>query len=962
MATYLQAIRQRVGRFMAGRQPTPPPLPFGEMGTSGTAVWGGYVQVKERSPEWIGRQKYVTSSELAVNTSIVAAGVHYFLNLVAYPKWTFRAADEDDEESLALAEFADNVVNDMDTPWYNVVRRATMYRFHGFGVQEWTAKHRSDGLIGFKDIESRPQQTIEQWDVDEMGKVLGVWQRSPQTGAMLGIPRDKLLYLVEDTLTDSPEGLGMFRHMADPYQRLRQMQQLEIRAFERDLRGTPIARAPLTMLDRAVSQGVITEAEATAMVNDFKSLVSLQVKQSDTGVIMDSLPYFSDSDAGDQVSAVPQWGFELLSGAGVGHAEIAAAIDRLQREIARIIGVEHLMMGDMGGNRALSEDKSRNLYLIANSVLKYIAQRVKSDILIPLWRLNGFPLKKLPEPVPEDVTFKNAEAITNAIGKMSSAGAVLAPNDPVINDVRDLLGVSRVPDDVMQAGMGAMNPALAGLPPGLQKPGIGHNGGPPIDLGGGGIPGTGGKDPTKKFAKKPKFIPEDDTDVDDDRTEIDPRRSPAANGAGGVSDPAAVQAEPAGRPEDRPGTAQAALGNEAGAPAAPGGTAQIDVNGSKPGGKIEVPVAFLTHLMERWSASQAAANPEQEPMAGPTLTPDGNPKPAGHPTASKPGEHKPELPDDPKAQQADDPKAQQSPGGPQLQPGQDERTAGGPGAGELEKPVSNDPAGQPKAGGSNPAASVDPKMDGAPKAQGVEGAVRGRPGDQTKVPAKDPEQQPEGAPQASADKGPEGKPGAEGKPPVDAKADPTQAKPGAQPLVPQGQDPTAAAGVPGAPPLAEPEMTPERASEILQPYADHSKPPEEENPKDEADALWTRLGQEKDVGPVGEQPIGPDGKPVVKPSMPGVDGKPEPKLGPDGQPVKPAAGPDGKPIVQPAVVKPEDDEAAVRARLRERLEMPVAEEQAGEEPTEEQAAGNPDPRFKPKKFPPKPNKRKRVRL
>jgi len=40
--------------------------------------------------------------------------------------------------------------------------------------------------------------------------VIGVWQRHPQTGQLIGLPRGKLVYLVEDTLTDSPERCGSF--------------------------------------------------------------------------------------------------------------------------------------------------------------------------------------------------------------------------------------------------------------------------------------------------------------------------------------------------------------------------------------------------------------------------------------------------------------------------------------------------------------------------------------------------------------------------------------------------------------------------------------------------------------------------------------------------------------------------------------------------------------------------------
>ena len=64
-------------------------------------------------------------------------------------------------------------------------------------------------------------------------------------------------------------------------------------------------------------------------------------------------------------------------------AEVDNAINRTQMEMARILTTEHLMLGAVQGsaNRALSEDKSKNLYLIANSVLQDIAAGVKQDII-----------------------------------------------------------------------------------------------------------------------------------------------------------------------------------------------------------------------------------------------------------------------------------------------------------------------------------------------------------------------------------------------------------------------------------------------------------------------------------------------------------------------------------------------------------------------------------------------------
>jgi hypothetical protein len=439
----------------------PPPIrAFSEMGVSGTAVHGGYVYAREKSGKWTGDQKYVTSTEIVVNTSIVAAGVHHFLNLVARPRWTVSPPDDGGDEAKELAEFVETVLDDMASPWSRVVRRAGMYRFHGFGLHEWTAKRREDGRVGFADVEPRPQHTIKQWMLSDNGVVTGVVQESPQTGQRVALPRGKLMYLVDDTLSDSPEGIGILRHLAEPYERLKTYYVLEAVAFERDLRGVPIGRVPYTIINQAVKDQAITEEEAAALTRAMEDFVKIQVKQPNTSITLDSMPYESEAADGRKIASVMQWGIELLQGSSNGVEHLGAAITRTQHEMARILAAEHLMMGESSGNRALSEDKSRNLYLVANAVLMDIKEAAEKDVIGPLWLLNGFPDELKPSFEPEGVEFKDAEAVARVLKDMATAGATLSPVDPVIDDVRELMGVSASdPVPVEMAGLPTASPS-----------------------------------------------------------------------------------------------------------------------------------------------------------------------------------------------------------------------------------------------------------------------------------------------------------------------------------------------------------------------------------------------------------------------------------------------------------------------------------------------------------------------
>lgn len=486
----------RMRNYMWGVPPVAPVKPYLEMGSSGTAVYGGYITIKDTSPSWQYKERYRISSEIAVNASVVAAGIHYLLNLMAGPKWKAIPSDPEDQKAVDLAKFVDDVLNDMNVPWATVIRQAGMYRFHGFSIQEWTAKLRKDGKIGIKSIEVRPQHTIERWAVDEFGNVKGVFQRNPQNNELLNLPRDKFIYLVEDTLTDSPEGLGIFRHLLEPYMRLRRYLDLEARAYERDLRGIPVGRAPLSAINQAVAAGNLTSEDAAKLIRGMTDLISVQVKQSDTGILLDSAPYISTTAGGPAVSAVQQWGMELLDGPNSGLVEIASAIERIQREMARIIGVEHLMLGDVGGGRAVSQDKSRNVYLIAGSVLRQIVAAFDKDLIGIIWQLNGFPDELRPKLTAEDIAPRDVIEITTALARMAQAGATLVPDDPAVDDIRDLLGISRAlpppeptPEEMMM--LQNINP-LTGEP--MDTGEVDENG-DPIEGGDGGGPPVPGKKP-----------------------------------------------------------------------------------------------------------------------------------------------------------------------------------------------------------------------------------------------------------------------------------------------------------------------------------------------------------------------------------------------------------------------------------------------------------------------------------
>ena len=414
------------------------------VGEIGTAIYGGYPDEREMDAALTGTERYRTFSNMLANTNIIAASVRYFLNLCAHSTWSFEAS-EADTDGMYAERVEQALTSDPKSSWARIIRRACMYRFYGFSAQEWTMIRGDEGWFTYQDIATRAQMTILRWEVEKDGTFHGITQESPQTSEEIYLPRGKLLYLVDDSLNDSPQGLGMFRHIVEASKRLKLYEDLEGLGFETDLRGIPIGRAPYAAIREAVKTKQISEEEgkkATQAIEDFITKHVKSAKKKPLGLALDSAVYQS-LDAAASPSSNSQYGLELLKAGSMGFADIAKAIDRLNREIARVLGTDNMLLGQgERGSQALSVDKTSQLSLQVSSSLQEIGDGCETDLVDPLFEQNGWPKEMKPTMKAEAVQYRTPEEITKAIRDLAVSGAPITPDDPVVNDVRSLMGVS----------------------------------------------------------------------------------------------------------------------------------------------------------------------------------------------------------------------------------------------------------------------------------------------------------------------------------------------------------------------------------------------------------------------------------------------------------------------------------------------------------------------------------------
>ncbi|HET9893248.1 MAG TPA: hypothetical protein VFQ42_22410 [Mycobacterium sp.] len=477
-----------------------PAAPSKPAGSDGIVNVGGFLVTGERDPGLVGINKWTAFDNAILGVAIVSSAVNIWTQLVGSAKLTVEPNKIGGQDAQRAADIVDQgfLNAQLTTPVNQIFRRQSMKRFKGFAVHEVLLKRRAaDDMIVVGDIQDRPQWTIWRWNrPDPQAEWTGVEQMTPAAGQNTWyIPRERLFYSVENTLSPSPEGVGVLRQLADHVRRLALFKKFEGIGFQTDLSGVPVARAPLAKLQNEMPQG-LSPAEIKAKVLQevgwMYDLLKNHNKNAEQGILLDSATY-TDKSASQSPSSIYEYAFDLIKGSGsTSLAAIGEAIGRETADIARVMCAEWLLLGgqDSGGAYSMHEDKTAMFALCVNSVNEDLAADAKRDIAARLLVMNGIdPELFLPNIIVEPVATGSVQAACQALASLFQAG--LNPTDPAINVLRgrlklppapeiddtDLLlprgtEIERVgPDGRLEALDPAAAPATAASDPGQAAPG-----------------------------------------------------------------------------------------------------------------------------------------------------------------------------------------------------------------------------------------------------------------------------------------------------------------------------------------------------------------------------------------------------------------------------------------------------------------------------------------------------------
>ena len=416
---------------------------FGEIGVSGVKIQSGVVH-DEFLRELHGRKGRETFKQMAYNDATIAAFLHAFETLVRKTDWTVTPADNT-AAAQREAEFLQGVLfEDMSHSWDDFLSEVLTFLIYGWSYFEIVLKRRSgprstspsrrsrfrDGRIGVRKLAPRSQDTLDRWKLDDDGGIQGLWQWPPLGGVPTFIPIERSLLFRTKTKQGNPEGQSVLRGAYRSWYYKNQVEISEAIGIERDLAGMPIARVP---------NEVLTDPDKTAQLEAYRQMVRDVRMNSQGGIVLPSDTY---EDSEGNPTGTPRVDFSLVSSAGQRTIDTNAVILRYQRDIARSVLSDFLMLGSTGnGSFALSKSKTDLFLQSLESFTCQIRDTLNRHLVPRLWQMNNLDEATMPLLSFGDIAPVDLDELGNFLRNIAGAGIPLGPDDRLEDALREQAGL-----------------------------------------------------------------------------------------------------------------------------------------------------------------------------------------------------------------------------------------------------------------------------------------------------------------------------------------------------------------------------------------------------------------------------------------------------------------------------------------------------------------------------------------
>lgn len=441
---------------MADSAPTQRIAHTASIGDSGLKIYGGYLN-EEFVRDLSGDKAMRVYREMESNDPIVRAVLYAITTLITGAEWSWKAADDSDEAEQAKL-FMEQVFDDMETPFSDVIAEACTMFAYGFAPCEITYKIRlgdttarealsskfADGRYGLKSIALRGQNTVSRWEVDkDTGEVLGLWQMTTHKGLVF-IPMDKLVNFRTTSVKNNPQGASILRGMWRSWFFKVKFEEMEGIAIERETAGIPKAVIPMQFFDPNAPP------EDKAVLATYQRLVSQIRTDQQQGIVLPSDVFTNEQG---QPTGARKFDISLMTSGGTRAIDIGGVIDRKAREMATSVLMDFLFLGQgSSGSWALSSDKTDLAAQATGTFIKRIKDAINTHVVGRLWKLNAFDPKLQPKIEHGDLEKPELDKLSALITTFTGAGAQLFVTQDDQNWARKMAGMPPAPEE----GLGDM--------------------------------------------------------------------------------------------------------------------------------------------------------------------------------------------------------------------------------------------------------------------------------------------------------------------------------------------------------------------------------------------------------------------------------------------------------------------------------------------------------------------------
>jgi len=408
-----------------------------EYGRIGQNRYGG-VFYEEFLPTLRGTKGVQVYQEMSENDETVGAILFAIEMLIRQCDFTVEPGGDSDTDREA-AEFVRQCMNDMESTWTDTLSEILSFLTYGWSYHEIVYKFRrgktgrpetqsryNDGLIGWRKLPIRSQETLYQWEYEEgTDELTGLTQSPPPNFQHLTIPLSKALHFKTRSRKSNPEGRSILRNAYRPWYFKKRIQEIEGIGIERDLAGFPVLYTPdnidLWNPDNPDSAKILATAEA---------IVSGVRRDAREGIV---LPGGENG-----------WKLELLSTGSRRQFDTNQIIDRYDQRIATTVLADFVMLGQREvGSFALASSKTKIFALAIGTYLDIICETFNSQgipKLIDLNREHFAGITDYPKMRHGDIEDADLPSVGAFIKQMTDIG-LLKPDEALEDYVRRIAGL-----------------------------------------------------------------------------------------------------------------------------------------------------------------------------------------------------------------------------------------------------------------------------------------------------------------------------------------------------------------------------------------------------------------------------------------------------------------------------------------------------------------------------------------